>query len=753
MSVVRKERITTDVTVIGGGLAGVCAAIAAARLGQTVALVNNRPVLGGNSSSEVRVWVCGATKHGVNRYARETGIMGELFVENQYRNPEGNPYIWDLVILEAVRAEANIQLFLNTDVHQVHASGDEENREISSVIGWMMNSERELTFQSPVYLDCTGDGLVGFLAGAKYRLGREASHEFNESWAPEVADDITLGSTILFYTKDVGKPVQYIAPSFAKNIEETSIPIRRVIRSGDSGCHYWWIEWGGEHDTVYDNELIRDELWSVIYGIWDYIKNSGKFEAETMTLEWVGSIPGKREYRRFVGEYVLNQNDILAQEPFEDRVGFGGWSIDLHPPQGMYADESGSKHISPDGIYHIPYRSLYSSNVSNLLFAGRNISASHVAFGTTRVMATCAVMGEAAGTAAALCVQKSVTPSQLHSNHLIQLQQTLLRQDAAIIGIAGYDELDLAHKAQISASSHLKEIALESSQETYVLKNDIGFIVPVATRLHHIELLLDATDSTDCQVEIWSTGKGENYVPAQQLQTQAMSVQRGLQQWVNFPINLEVEQEQNLFIIVKENPSLHLHHATKPIPGVLSFERLKATLIVRELEDADYTQPVLEWSMKHVNRKPFCFKTDADLVYAPSRVINGYKRPYAGPQLWVSDNMSTDATPFIELLWQEQQVNIRKIELTWNDDVNEDLINLHHHETPFRVIPELVADYRLEARDDTNEWQTIYEVKSNHTRRNVIELDHTVKTDGIRLVITATNGSEYVQLIEIRVYE
>ncbi|WP_039836034.1 FAD-dependent oxidoreductase, partial [Paenibacillus sonchi] len=141
-------------------------------------------------------------------------------------------------------------------------------------------------------------------------------------------------------------------------------------------CHYWWIEWGGEHDTVHDNEMIRDELWSVIYGIWDYIKNSGKFSAGNMTLEWVGSLPGKREYRRFIGDYVLNQNDIIAQREFADAVAFGGWSIDLHPPQGMYAEASGSKHMHADGVYHIPFRSLYSANVRNMLMAGRDISAS-----------------------------------------------------------------------------------------------------------------------------------------------------------------------------------------------------------------------------------------------------------------------------------------------------------------------------------------------------------------------------------------
>ncbi|KAF4326295.1 hypothetical protein G195_000124 [Phytophthora kernoviae 00238/432] len=193
--------------------------------------------------------------------------MGELFMQNQYRNPEGNPYLWDVTLLEAVRAEPNLTLFMNTDVREVEADGEKNARIIRSVKGWMMGSEREITFESEMFLDCTGDGLIGFLAGAAYRIGREARHEFGEEWAPDAADDITLGSTMLFYTKDTGKP--------------------RVIRSGDSGCHYWWIEWGGELDTVHENEQIRDELWSVIYGIWDYIKNSGKFQAENMTLEWI----------------------------------------------------------------------------------------------------------------------------------------------------------------------------------------------------------------------------------------------------------------------------------------------------------------------------------------------------------------------------------------------------------------------------------------------------------------------------------
>ena len=209
-----------------------------------------------------------------------------------------------------------------------------------------------------MFLDCTGDGLVGFLAGAHYRMGREAASEFQEDWGPEVADNITLGSTLLFYSKDAGHPVKYVAPSFARDIAATTIPLKRVISTGDSGCSYWWIEWGGELDTVHQNEEIRDELQAAIYGIWDYIKNSGKFDAEQLTLEWVGSLPGKREYRRFIGDYILNQNDILNQTPFADNIGFGGWSIDLHPPQGMYSTERGRSIILPMGF--IRFRSAHS---------------------------------------------------------------------------------------------------------------------------------------------------------------------------------------------------------------------------------------------------------------------------------------------------------------------------------------------------------------------------------------------------------
>ncbi|RXZ84109.1 FAD-dependent oxidoreductase [Paenibacillaceae bacterium] len=746
------ETVITDITVIGGGLAGVSAAVAAARQGKQVAFVQNRPVLGGNSSSEVRVWVCGATAHSTHRNARESGIMGEMFIENQFTNPDGNPYLWDLVVLETVRAEPNIQLFLNTDVHEVEATGEEEDRKIHSVTGWMMGSERRIRFESDMFIDCTGDGLVGFLAGAKYRIGREAKAEYKEDWAPEIADNITLGSTLLFYTKDVGQPVKFHPPTFAKDITQTTIPIKRVIRSGDSGCHYWWIEWGGELDTVHDNERIRDELWSVIYGIWDYIKNSGKFDSETMTLEWVGSLPGKREYRRFIGDYVLNQNDILAQEEFVDRIAFGGWSIDLHPPQGMYSTESGSKHQHMDGNYHIPFRSLYSVNVSNLLFAGRNISASHVAFGTTRVMATCAVIGEAAGYGAALAVSNSTTPRGVYEHHLAELQQAMLRGDASLLGVTNQDEQDMARSAQVKTSSYLQKLAVEQSDSaTCALEQDIGILLPISSTLETLELLVDAVQQTEITVEVWNTGKPQNYVPHQLETTATTAVPAGLKQWISIPLNWQVTEEQNAFIILRSNKHLALYLAAQYQSGVMLFKNNGAPRAEKNLEDHDAEQKVMQWTMKEFHRQSVCYRLQPDTeAFTPAKLIDGYHRPYGGPHLWISEPLAQDPTPWAELAW-DKPVQINEVQITFNDDVHEDLINLHHHRSPFLAIPELVKDYRLEALG-ADGWSELVRVTDNHRRQRVHRLTTSIQANKLRLVVEATNGASRAEVFEIRVY-
>ncbi|MFG2769825.1 FAD-dependent oxidoreductase [Streptomyces sp. NPDC048350] len=741
--------VDTDVTVVGGGLAGVAAAIGAARTGARVALINNRPVLGGNASSEVRVWVCGATAHGAQKYARETGVMGELFRENQYRNPEGNPFLWDQVVLDAVRAEPNIRLYLNTDVREVEADGGDDRRTVRAVTGWQMGSERIIRFSAHMFIDATGDGLVGALAGAWYRTGREAAHEYGEEWAPGQPDSEMLGSTMFFYTKDTGEPVRFVPPSIAKDVAATSIVRRRPIRASANGCDYWWIEYGGDRDVVAHHEEIRDELWAVIYGIWDHIKNSGEFDADTLTLEWVGSVPGKREYRRFVGDHVLTQQDVIEQRRFPDTIGFGGWSIDLHPAGGMYAEEEGSKHLYPAGLYHIPFRSLYSRNTGNLLFAGRDISATHVAFGTTRVMATCAVTGEAAGVAAGLCVRDGLSPRQLATDHIDLLQWTLLRNDASLLGVEWHDPADLAASARVTASSELRTLSVRPRPDEEPSRHsldgqDVGLVLPVQPAIESVEVLLEASEATGVRFELWSTGGGENHIPVEKLDEAVVRTEAGTH-WVRAPFGHKAPAGENVVLLLRRNPAVALVVVDRPGPyGILGLvSRTPRMVTGRPQSNA--------WSAEELRRRCPAVVVHGDSgVLAAAQVTGPLQRPYHGPRMWSSEALAVDARPWIRLDWDEVQ-EIGSFDIIFNDDVDIDLINLHHHRTPFPVMPELVRNYRVEALVD-GAWQPAVTVEDNRERRRSHVLGERLRTTALRLTVLSTNGSEWATVVALRVF-
>lgn len=744
-----KEEIKKDIVVIGGGLAGICAAISAARNGKKVALIQNRSVLGGNSSSEIRVWVSSATKHGVNRYARETGIMGELFVENQYRNRDGNPYIWDALLLEKVMKEANIELFLDTDINDIVC---DENNYIRSVSGWMQGSERLIKFVGTFFIDCTGDGIIGYLAGAEYLLGREGKDRFDESLAPDVADKELMGSTLLFYTKEEKKPVNFIAPAFSKDISKTEILKNRIIRSGDKGANYWWIEWGGEKDIVTDNAEIRSELLSIIFGIWDYIKNSGKFDADYLTLEWVGTIPGKREYRRLIGDYILTQQDIENQTDFKDKIGFGGWSMDLHPSKGIYNKNGGAHHAVADGIYHIPYRMLYSKNILNLFMAGRDVSASHVAFGGVRIMGTCALMGEAVGTAATIAIEKNCSPRGIYEEYLEELLQTLLKNDASIIGEKNKDTNDLMQEAVVSTSSFLNEINTYTNEfQKYPLENDIAFSFPVNPQVSEISLYLASNDETELVVELWDTGKGQNYIPNKKIMEEKISIHHGSTQWIDLSLKWFPNVPQNAFLIVKQNPKISLYLSEGKHPGILSYENKP----IEEMNHPDlhvFTRdsPVLHWTTQGIHNENFIFRIkDETRAFYPNNILNGYVRPYFGPNIWAS--RFKGKSEWIQLDFNKNQ-KIGQIRITFDDDVNEDLINLHHHYTESPVMPELVKDFKILILSD-GIWKEATAIFDNRKRHIIINFDKPIQTEAIKLELLNTNGSSYISVYEIRAYE
>lgn len=444
-----------DVFIAGGGMAGVCAALAAARHGAKVVLAQDRSRLGGNASSEVKMHIVGADIHGGRPGWREGGIIEELRLEDAVQNPHRSWELWDLLLYDKIKSEPNILLLLDSALYRAEVS----DKRITTAWVRCDKSEHLYRIKPAICLDCTGDGRLALEAGAEFRMGREAKSEFNEPLAYETEDRHTMGSSILFTARDFGRPISFKAPSWARKVTKDQLRFRG-ISSWEYG--YWWIEWGGQINSIRDHEQIRFELLSIVLGIWDYIKNSGEHPSSAnWGMDWVGMFPGKRESRRIMGDYLMTQADITGERaPFDDAVAIGGWPLDDHPPMGFdVPDQPPFRSIKGADVYNIPLRALCSRSVANLMMAGRNISVTHAALSSTRVMATCAALGQAAGSAAAQCAQKGIPPGALYQDKALlkTFQQQLLRDDQTIKGLRNEDPADLARKAQVSASSHFAD--------------------------------------------------------------------------------------------------------------------------------------------------------------------------------------------------------------------------------------------------------------------------------------------------------
>lgn len=408
-----------DFVVVGGGMSGTCAAVSAARLGLRVALIQNRPVLGGNNSSEVRVGLSG--KINLPPYPALGNVVKELDPGKRGKGHNAQPAANydDEKKLRIVRAEKNLQLFLNTHAYKIETS---ESR-IVAVIAKNIRTNRELRFSAPLFADCTGDGTIGFLAGADYCMGRESRSQTSESLAPEQPDRMTMGCSIMWYSRKTDSPSPFPECPWALRFnDETAQHVTR----GD-----WNWETGMNRDQITDIEAIRDHAFRATFGNWSFLKNHSRDKAKYANRElvWVAYIGGKRESRRLLGDVILRQQDIQQRRLFPDAFVTATWPIDLH-----YPNPKNTKHFPgrefrsiyiPTKIepYSIPYRCLYSRNVPNLMMAGRNISVTHVALGTVRVMRTCGMMGELVGMAASLCDRHDTNPRGVYENHLDELKK------------------------------------------------------------------------------------------------------------------------------------------------------------------------------------------------------------------------------------------------------------------------------------------------------------------------------------------
>ena len=775
---VRREHI--PLVVVGGGLAGTFAAIAAARNGTRVALLQERPVLGGNSSSEVRVHPVGASSHGYHRDARETGLIEELFIEVRARSYglrqiNGRHYpMWDVVLAEMAESEPNLTLLLNTRVIGVDTEPDDRDgyeTRITGVHAVQQGTEAVFHFTADAVIDATGDGFVAVQAGAPFRYGREAKSEFGEFWAPDRADDVVLGSTIMFAARDVGRPVPYEPPSWAHHFpDEESLPFRNHDEF-ESG--YWWIEWGGRLNTITDNERIRKELHAAVFGVWDHIKNhctvpGVREKAATWALDWIGHLPGKRESRRFEGDHIITEHDIthgILRVP-DDVVAYGGWAIDLHAPDGVYSPDHPCTQPPLPDVYGIPLRSLYSRTVSNLYLAGRNISQTHVAHGSTRVMKTTAVIGQAAGTAAAFALAHDRTPRALVQDtaQLRAVQQTLVRQGAYLPRTPNTDPTDLVQRSGVTVSATsaatltiqtgadhhdpLWEYAGISTAESAGLAAEIErhpdgrtaqlttahaqSVVISSGRIDRVTLPLANTGSAPITARlhirqaIHLRDFGSLDGTAQTLATIAVTIAPGETDAVFTPdIPIACTAGTPIVLLLDAHPELSWALSWQEPPGT------QAAHWDAELGYWRWLHGTLGFALDPVTQ-PF----------GAENVRTGVTRPEIGTNVWISDPQQP-LPQSLDLHWPEP-VEISQVELTFDSHLSGWL-----WEGTFPLIP---ADYDIAILDRTTDtWTTVATISRNYQRRRVHPITPS-RTDALRITIRATNGGRTARIVEVRAY-
>ncbi|MBN2022204.1 MAG: FAD-dependent oxidoreductase [Pirellulales bacterium] len=732
---VLRKQVQADLVVVGGGLAGVCATITAARAGASVVLIQDRPVLGGNASSEVRMHAAGASASmsNNNRWAREGGVIDEFLVENVFRNPRGNALLSDALLLDMVVAEPNVTLLLNTAAVDVVKS---DPATIARVVAYCAQNETFYEASAPLVCDASGDGIVGYLAGAAFRMGAEPADEFGESLAPAPDYGELLGHTIYFQSKDVGRPVPFVPPRFAL-ADLGKITRLETIRPGVEGRKLWWIEYGGHLDTIHDTEAIKWELWRIVHGIWNHIKNSGKFpEAETFTLEWIGTVPGKRESRRFEGPYMLTQRDVLERRPHEDAVSYGGWSLDLHPAGGVYSPRPPCNQWHPRGVYPIPYRCLFSRNIGNLFFAGRNISASHVAFGSTRVMATCAHNGQAVGMAAALCRRHNLAPTDLARPPWIDhLRLELARGGQYIPGYYLRDPDDLARQAKVTASSRFKLGSLPADGPMRRLTGSWAMLLPAAAGpFPRLGFQMDVEKPTSLVVQLRAGDAPDVYTPETTLATREIALSAGKGQEIRVDFGCSIDQPRYVLVCLVENPSVAVRYSRARVTGVAA--------VVHAGGDAFEIWHPLPSPKGHL----LAIRLDPALdVFAPEAAVNGIARPTSGPNAWVAD--LSDPRPALRLSWPEPR-KIGRVELVFDTDRDNPLCSvLYAH--PERVLPQCVRRYRiLDARG-----RELARCDDNHQTRNTIRFDPAVETDILEIELATPDEHVPAALHEVRCYQ
>ena len=701
------KTIRAELAVIGGGPAGVTAAISAARLGVDAILVTNRPVLGGNSSSEIRVWTRGAAGAG-NLYAEEMGVWGALKLENLYKNPDANVVFWDEILLDAVLRQAHLRLYLNTDISALEMDGEK----IEAVLGAQQGAQELLKIKAQYFLDATGDGVLGALAGVPYEQGP------------------SMGSSLLYQTRREDHNVPFVPPSFAAPMEEIEQILGnggRILNENMSGSDCWWFELGGNMDTIRDAAQIDFKLRRLVMGVWNYVKNSRKFDADNCTLEWVGNLPGKRESRRMVTEYMLTEQDVRAQRVFPDTAFYGGWYLDSHPAEGAFSQEANCVQ-PPVSVYGVPFRCLYNSNFPNLLFAGRNIGTERGAYVSTRVMNTCALSGQAAATLIWECLKTEKAPAALSSGETRDAQAVLWREDMLLPGITPPDN-DLTAFCRVTASSAADGKA--GKQSGTMSLREGGFVCyPGLDAPCYLEM--QAHQETELSATLYTST-----LPHRAYDGTVLSEHR----WI-IP-----EGRSVIRLPVIDGCFCTLKFAENTDAEICTMEKQRAGFLCGKKDSAVYQEPRLWYNA-----------AESQTLYAAQNVCSGEHRIWNAPNLWQS--APDDLCPVLTLRW-EKSVGIREIRLYLDPDLLMELpssrtahIEASHVYAPRTGMPaHLIRSMIVTAIDEQEAPLAVWNIEENIQRLLVLQLDEPQKISKLTMSIRSTWGAAAARIFRIAAYE
>lgn len=748
-----------DVVVIGGGHAGISAAIAAAESGYSTVLINDRPMLGGNASSECGVPAHGAEALGHNRNLRDTGILEDIRMDFycRYSKHADITSYWDLLLYERCYRTKNLTLAMNTRMVSVSKNG----REIVSVDTVNLSNTSTDRYFGRYFIDGTGDGNLGYLAGAEYRFGRECRDEFGEYYlGHEKADNHTLGSSIYGWAIKRDYPVDFVPPEWAVHYDSCEdlahrphnidhiLPRVTCSEDGREIMFFWWLEWGGELNVIDDSEKIYEHLKAELFGLWDHLKNHCDEKTRDALrnyelFRWSG-FPLRRESRRLVGDCILNEKDVADGRIFEDEVGYGGWPMDDHPPMGIVSHEPACNQLFLSQPYTVPYRSCYSKDFDNLFMVGRCISATHAALSSVRVMNTLGSIGEAIGVAAGLCCKHGVSTRELGKKHIDELKQGIIARDLHLLGTVESNSENIAHEASASVSS---ECSYSSSGKTIGqldLRYDIALQLPISSScIDELSVLLSSEKMTEVNWELYA-GDSIGFMGDRLLASGKISINPGQSSYQLLENSIPVSYGTIATLVLKKNKDVswlysnELYHSRWGAHFEGSWEGLAyhgASLIVPNKDN-------WVWVNNH-GRLPAELalwvdpmpgeKRHSKLFITPAFTISPEQKPYGAenlnntvyraagwPNIWISGKgLPQTAT----LSWKEPR-KISRVELIF--DTNLDYSDQRYgfprgtdDYTIPAVVKETVNDYRVDFRNADGEVVYSYRVEGNIYRRNV----------------------------------